>query len=136
MRCWHKCKSSTTTSGLVGGFKLQSFLKANHLKYEEMIKRITQETDAANVNNAVLSTADKKLSSSLYYVLWSADDRREQVAQDSTHCGSRGRRDRCSQVVGGVSARHRQSSLGSADVNNELVDPSEQIQSLQSTSWI
>ena len=27
------------------------------------------ETDAANLNNAVLSTADKKLSSSLYYVL-------------------------------------------------------------------
>ena len=30
---------------------------------------VRHETDAANLNNAVLSTADKKLSSSLYYVL-------------------------------------------------------------------
>ena len=50
-------------------FKLQSFLKVNHLGYEGMIERIVQETDAANLNNAVLSSADKKLSSSLYYVL-------------------------------------------------------------------
>ena len=34
-----------------------------------MIERIKQETDAANLNNAVMSTADKKLSSSVYYVL-------------------------------------------------------------------
>ena len=50
-------------------FKLQSFLKANHLGYEGMIERIVAETDVANLNNAVLSTADKKLSSSLYFVL-------------------------------------------------------------------
>ena len=50
-------------------FKLQSFLKANHLRYEEMIERITQETGTAHLNNVVLSTADKKLSGSLYYVL-------------------------------------------------------------------
>ena len=35
------------------------------------------------------------------------------------------RRDRSSQVVGGVSARDRQSSLGSIDVDNELVDSSD-----------
>ena len=50
-------------------FKLQSYLKANHLGYEGMIERIAAETDVANLNNAVLSAADKKLSSSLYYVL-------------------------------------------------------------------
>ena len=50
-------------------FKMQSFLKANHLGYEVMIERIVAETDVANLNNAVLSAADKKLSSSLYYVL-------------------------------------------------------------------
>ena len=50
-------------------FKLQSFLKANHFVYEEMIKRIIRETDASNMTNAVLNTAEKKLSSSLYYVL-------------------------------------------------------------------
>ena len=50
-------------------FNLQFFLKANHFGYEEMIEIITHETDAANLNNAVLSTADKKLSSSLYFVL-------------------------------------------------------------------
>ena len=50
-------------------FKLQSFLMANHRRYEEMIERIIQETYTANLNNALLSTADKKLSSSLYNVL-------------------------------------------------------------------
>ena len=50
-------------------FKLQSFLKANRLGYDGMIERIVAETDVANLNNAVLSTADKKLSSSLYYGL-------------------------------------------------------------------
>ena len=48
---------------------MQSFLKANHLGYEGLIERIVQETDATNMNNAVLNSADKKLSSSLYYVL-------------------------------------------------------------------
>ena len=50
-------------------FKLQSFLKANHLGYDGFIERIAQETDATNLNHAVLNNADKKLSSSLYYVL-------------------------------------------------------------------
>ena len=50
-------------------FKLQSFLNANYLGYEGMIDRILQENGATNLNNAVLSTADKRLSSSLYYVL-------------------------------------------------------------------
>ena len=50
-------------------FKLQFFLKANHLGYEGMIERIAQEIDVTNLNNAVLSNADKKLPSSLYYVL-------------------------------------------------------------------
>ena len=50
-------------------FELRSFEKANHLGCEGMIERIAQETDATNLNNAVLSNADKKLSSSLYYVL-------------------------------------------------------------------
>ena len=50
-------------------FKLQSFLKANHLGYEGVIDSILQETGATILNNAVLSTADKRLSSSLYYVL-------------------------------------------------------------------
>ena len=49
--------------------KLQSFLKANHLGYEGMMNRIVAETDVANLNNAVSSIADKKLSSSLFYVL-------------------------------------------------------------------
>ena len=34
-----------------------------------MIERIAQETDATNLNNVVLNNGDKKLSSSLYYVL-------------------------------------------------------------------
>ena len=63
-------------------FKLKSFLKTNHLGYEDMIERIIQETGVANLNNAVLSTADKKLSSSLYYVLLSDDDLRVESAQD------------------------------------------------------
>ena len=50
-------------------FKLQSFLKANHIGYEALIERIAQETDATKQTNSVLSNADKKLSSSLYYVL-------------------------------------------------------------------
>ena len=50
-------------------FKLQSFLKANHLGYEGMIDRIVAEIDVAKLNNAVLSAAEKKLSTSLYYVL-------------------------------------------------------------------
>ena len=52
-----------------GWFELQSFLKANHLGHEGMIGRIVAETDVANLNNAVLSAADKKLSSSLHHVL-------------------------------------------------------------------
>ena len=50
-------------------FNLQSILKANHLGYEGMIERIVAEIDVANLNNAVFSAADRKLSSSLYYVL-------------------------------------------------------------------
>ena len=50
-------------------FKLQSLLKANHLGYDGFIERIAQETDATNLNHAVFNNADKKLSSSLYYVL-------------------------------------------------------------------
>ena len=61
-----------------------------------MMERIIQETDAANLNNAVLSTADKKLSSSLYCVLALT------MTDESAMW-----RDRSSQVVGGVSARHR-----------------------------
>ena len=48
---------------------LHSFLKATHLGHKGMIERIAQETGATNLNTAVLSSADKKLSSSLYYVL-------------------------------------------------------------------
>ena len=40
-------------------FKPQSFLKTNHLGYEVMIERIVQETDAVNLNDAVLSNVDK-----------------------------------------------------------------------------
>ena len=46
-------------------FKLQSLLKANHPGYE----RIVHETDATKLNNSVWNNADKKLSSSLSYVL-------------------------------------------------------------------
>ena len=41
-------------------FKLQSFLKANRLGYDGMIERIVAETDVANLNNAVLSTAGQE----------------------------------------------------------------------------
>ena len=50
-------------------FKLQSFLKTNHQGYKGMIERTVQETDVSNLDSAVLSAADKKLSSLLYYVL-------------------------------------------------------------------
>ena len=50
-------------------FTLQSLLKANHLGYEGMIERIVLETASTNLNNAVSSSADQTLSSSLYYVL-------------------------------------------------------------------
>ena len=50
-------------------FKLQSFLKANHIGYEALIERIVHESDATRLTNTVLNNADKKLSSSLYYVL-------------------------------------------------------------------
>ena len=40
-------------------FKLQACLKANHLGYEGMIERIVAEIDVANLNNAVLSAANK-----------------------------------------------------------------------------
>ena len=49
--------------------RLHSFPKASHLGYEGMIERIAQETGATNLNNTVLSSADKKLSSSLHNVL-------------------------------------------------------------------
>ncbi len=48
---------------------VQSLLKANHLGYEGMIERIVQGSVVVNLNNAVLSSAEKKLSSSLYSVL-------------------------------------------------------------------
>ena len=34
-------------------FKLQSFLKANHIGYEALIERIAQETDATKLTNTV-----------------------------------------------------------------------------------
>ena len=49
--------------------RLHSSLRASHIGYEGMIERIAQETGATNLNNAVFSSADKKLSSSLYLVL-------------------------------------------------------------------
>ena len=55
-------------------FKLQSVLQANHLGCDGMIERIAAETDVANLNNAVLSTADENLSSSLYHELGLTDD--------------------------------------------------------------
>ena len=61
--------TETTTSGQVGGFKLQSFLKANRTGHEALLKRIAQKTDATKLTNIVLNSGDKKLSSSLYYVL-------------------------------------------------------------------
>ena len=98
-----------------GWFQLQSFLKANHVGYEGMIETIVAETDVANLNNAVLSTADKKLSSSLYYVLGltMTDESKSLKLVRDVAVGE-------SLVVGGVSARH-----GSADVNIELVDSSD-----------
>ena len=102
-------------------FTLQSLLKANHLGYEGMIERIVHETDSTNLNNAVLSSADQKLSSSLYYVLGlTMTD--ESKSLKIVRNGAVGEGASCSsQVVGGVSARHRRSSQGSADVNHELV---------------
>ena len=51
-------------------FKLQSFLKANHLGYEEVIERIIQETDVANLNNAVLAPRTRNCRVRCrYYVL-------------------------------------------------------------------
>ena len=50
-------------------FQQQSFLKANHIGYEALIERIVHESDAARLTNTTLNNADKKLSSSLYYVL-------------------------------------------------------------------
>ena len=50
-------------------FKLESFLKANPLGYEALIESIVHESDATRMTNTVLKYADKKLSSSLYYVL-------------------------------------------------------------------
>ena len=49
-------------------FKLQSFGSPIISCYEWMIERIVAETDVANLHNAVLGAADKKLSSSRYYV--------------------------------------------------------------------
>ena len=50
-------------------FNLQSFLKANHIGYEALIERIVHESGATRLTNTTLNNADKKLSSSLYYVL-------------------------------------------------------------------
>ena len=50
-------------------FKLQSFLKANHIDYEALIERIVHESDATRLINTTLNNADKKHSSSLYSVL-------------------------------------------------------------------
>ena len=49
--------------------KLQSFLKANHIGYEALNERIVHESNATRLTNTTLNNADKKLSSSLYYVL-------------------------------------------------------------------
>ena len=97
-------------------FKLQSFLKANHIGYEALIERIVHESDATRLTNTTLNNADKKHSSSLYYVLGLT------MTDDSAQCGSWGRCNFLAQVVGGVSARHRQSSLWSFDDDHELDD--------------
>ena len=52
-------------------FKLQSFLKANHIGYEALIEKIVHETDATKLTNTVTHSVHKMLSSSLYYVLGS-----------------------------------------------------------------
>ena len=50
-------------------FKQQSFLKANHIGYEALMGRIVHESDATRLTKTTLNNADKKLSSSLHYVL-------------------------------------------------------------------
>ena len=50
-------------------FKLQSFLNANHIGYEALRERIVHESDATRLTNTTLNNADKRLSSSLCYVL-------------------------------------------------------------------
>ena len=51
-----------------GWYKLQSFLKPDHTGYKALIENIVQETDSTKLINVSMDTADKKLSSSLYYV--------------------------------------------------------------------
>ena len=53
---------------------------------------------------------------------WFDYNGRKQVTQNSAQCGSRGRCNCPTEVVGGVSARHRQPSLGSGDEDHELDD--------------
>ena len=67
------------------------------------------ESDATRLTDTTLNNADKKLSSSLYYVLGLT------MTDDSAQCGSWGRCNCPAQVVGGVSGRDRQPSPGSAD---------------------
>ena len=96
------------TSGLAGGLKMQSFLKANHTGYEALIEIIVQETDATNLTTAVMNNAHKKLSSSLYYVLGLTMTDESKSLKIVRNFGSWGRCHCSAQVVGGVSARHRQ----------------------------
>ena len=90
-----------------------------------------QETDSTNLNNAVFSSADQKLSSSLYYALgltMTDENKSLKIVRN----GAVGEGSSCSsQVVSGVSARHRQSSLWSADFNHECGRIVRSIQALQ-----
>ena len=79
------------------------------------------ESDATRLTNTTLNNADMKLSSSLYYVLGltTTDEikslktvRNVAVGEGAINC--------LAQVVGGVSARHRQSSPGFPDDDHEL----------------
>ena len=112
-----------------------SFLKANHIGYEALIERIAQVTDATALTNTALNDADKKLSSSLCYVLGLIITD-ESKSLNIVRNVAVGRRCSCSaQVVGGVSARHRQPSPGSVDDDHEM-DDSRDRSDQQSMSWI
>ena len=81
-----------------------------------------QETDATKMNNTVLSNADKKHSISWYHVLGLTMINKSKslniVRNVAVGEGAIARH----RVVGGVSARHRQSTPGSADVHHGLDD--------------
>ena len=98
--------------------KLQSLLKANHLGYEGMIERTVQETDATKLNNAVLSNAHKKLSSSLYYVLGLT---MTDESKSLKTVGAIALHKLLAEYHSDIVNRH----FGSADGNHELVDSSD-----------